>query len=129
MSQDTDKAAFLLAGRVVTAAAGLVMFALSLYWQVTFVPVPPDTTDAAWHPFFVAIAVLGLAIAAGSCGRRPSRLLIILPIAAPFGLYCLAGEGPVRWMGYGFLAAAVGTAIVYHGSKGLEPRHVVRDVM
>jgi len=124
-----SNAPFLLAGRIVCVLAGSAMFALSVYWQRTYVPPPDVAGDAAWHPFFVFIAVIGLAIIAASLSSRPARVLAVIPVGAPAGLWCLFGNGPVEAMGYAFLVTVAGAALVYQGCKGLKARSTVRGVV
>jgi hypothetical protein len=93
------------------------MFVLALYWQLT------------GHPFFLFMAVIGLGIVAASLSSRPTRVLAIIPVGAPAGLWCLMGNGPAEAMGYAFLGAVVGAALVYQGCKDLKARPTLRGVV
>ena len=106
----------LVAGRILGVVAGLWMFVMSVSLQGTFGR-QGGTGLIAEHPLFILLAAFGLMIAFSSLVRKPLIVLAVLPAAAPFGLYCQVGEGSVKRMGYGMLAALLAGFLAYRGDK------------
>ena len=105
----------LVAGRFLCVVAGLFTFVMSMSWQATLARQAGESSLTA-HPLVVLSAALALMIAFSALVRRPLIILVVLPVAAPIGLYCLAGEAAVRLMGYGVLAAILGGIFIYRGA-------------
>ena len=98
------------AGRVLGVFFGLEIFVMGIWWRRWL-----ETQSLNAGGYAELVAALGLMIATTFVVRRPFLLRAVLLVSAPPLIYVLAGEGPGKWAGYGYLVTLLAAVLVHRG--------------